>query len=216
MDPSADDWEHLLAHYALGLERDRLNQPLGAVEFERTKQEIARVLPSPPARVADVGGGPGRYAEWLVEVGYDVVHRDLVSEHVNEVRELAERGLRIDTTVEDARALSIPDASVDAALARGHVSIRSSLIPGSFSAYCHRPQQLRREITDAGFHVAEVIGLEGIAYALPDLAERMESPDDREVVISSAQRLGRIPELLGASLHLLAIAERPGGVNTPG
>jgi hypothetical protein len=28
--------------------------------------------------VADIGGGPGRYALWLASLGYQVEHRDLV------------------------------------------------------------------------------------------------------------------------------------------
>ena len=48
------------AYYALGGERDRLAGPLGTIEFERTKEIIARHLPSAPARISDIGGGPGR------------------------------------------------------------------------------------------------------------------------------------------------------------
>jgi hypothetical protein len=31
-----------------------------------------------PAVVADIGGGPGRYALWLASLGYQVEHRDLM------------------------------------------------------------------------------------------------------------------------------------------
>jgi hypothetical protein len=49
-------------HYARGLELERLAESTGQLEFERTKEIILRHLPSPPAVVADIGGGPGRYA----------------------------------------------------------------------------------------------------------------------------------------------------------
>jgi ubiquinone/menaquinone biosynthesis C-methylase UbiE len=39
------------------------------VEFERTKEVVARLLPPPPASVADIGGRPGRYSIWLAKEG---------------------------------------------------------------------------------------------------------------------------------------------------
>jgi hypothetical protein len=52
-------------HYARGLELERLAESTWQLKFERTKEIILRHLPSPPAVVADIGGGPGRYALWL-------------------------------------------------------------------------------------------------------------------------------------------------------
>jgi 2-polyprenyl-3-methyl-5-hydroxy-6-metoxy-1,4-benzoquinol methylase len=69
----------LRAHYELGEERDRLAAGHGVLEFVRTTEIVLRYLPPAPARVADVGGGPGRYALWLAELGYEVEHRDLIS-----------------------------------------------------------------------------------------------------------------------------------------
>jgi ubiquinone/menaquinone biosynthesis C-methylase UbiE len=54
------------AYYDAGPEYDRLDSPLGVVEFERTKEILQRHPPPPPARIADIGGGPGRYAVWLM------------------------------------------------------------------------------------------------------------------------------------------------------
>ena len=58
-DPALD---LLHRHYELGLEERRLDEALGSVEFARTLDVAARVLPLPPGVVADIGGGPGRYA----------------------------------------------------------------------------------------------------------------------------------------------------------
>jgi hypothetical protein len=33
--------------------------------------------------------------------------------------------------------------------------------PGSFSGFCHRPQQLRDELLDAGLTVAALVSVEG-------------------------------------------------------
>ena len=60
----------IAAYYERGLERDRLATGAGALEFARTEVLLERYLPTPPAVVADVGGGPGRYALWLAKRGY--------------------------------------------------------------------------------------------------------------------------------------------------
>jgi hypothetical protein len=66
---SSEDAE-LQAHCGQGKEWDRLGDRTGAVELERTEEILQRRLPAPPAVVADIGGGPGRYALWLAELGY--------------------------------------------------------------------------------------------------------------------------------------------------
>src|SRR3984885_1779484 len=86
----------LRAHYELGEERDRLAAGHGVLEFIRTTEIVLRHLPPAPARVADVGGGPGRYTLWLAELGYEVEHRDLMPLHVRQVEDdAAARGFRL-------------------------------------------------------------------------------------------------------------------------
>ena len=50
--------------------------------------------------------------------------------------------------------------------------------------------------------------MEGPAFLLADLAERLEDPAARAVVLDSARALERVPELLGIGPHLLATAVR--------
>lgn len=107
----------LQAYYARDEERDRLGRGLGRVELLRTTEVVSRTLPPPPATVADVGGGPGRYTDWLVDAGYTVIHRDLVAHHVDQVA--ARHGSSVDTAVGDARALDLSGESVDAVLLLG-------------------------------------------------------------------------------------------------
>src|SRR5580698_5098114 len=110
----------LRAHYELGEERDRLAAGHGVLEFVRTTEIVLRHLPPAPARVADVGGGPGRYALWLAGLGYRVEHRDLMPLHVRQVEDdAAARGFRLRTAVGDARDQDLGDASVDAVLLLG-------------------------------------------------------------------------------------------------
>ena len=47
---------------------------------------LRRCLPQPPASILDVGGGPGRYARVLGEMGYQVELVDPVELHVEQAR----------------------------------------------------------------------------------------------------------------------------------
>lgn len=114
--------EEIEAFYALGFERDRLAVGPGALEFARTQALLERYLPPPPAVVADIGGGPGRYALWLAERGYHVRLIDPVRLHIEQA-EAAVRSRPMLTLasaeVGDARQLRLPDESVDVALLLG-------------------------------------------------------------------------------------------------
>ena len=107
------------AYYERGEERDRLSNARGQLEFARTTEIVARRLPPPPAVIADIGGGPGRYALWLASLGYQVEHRDLMPLHVSQLQADAAGIPGIRTAVGDARKLDLPDASADAVLLLG-------------------------------------------------------------------------------------------------
>lgn len=266
----ARDLERLHAHYLLGLEAGRLDGPCGVVEFERTKEMVLRLLPAAPALVADIGGGPGRYAVWLASAGYAVEHRDLVPAHVEQLARGCPEGVR--SQVGDARAVDLEDASVDAVLLLGplyHLLARGErlealreaarivkpggpvfaaaisrwaprldgllvqrtyeehpemsamvdevesagvmlpLYDGSFCGYTHRPQDLEAEVLLAGLELVSLGGVEGLAFALDDLAGRLDDPRGRAVVLDAARAVETVPELLGLSPHLLASARRP-------
>src|SRR5688500_17459994 len=122
MSGGARDADAVAAYYAQGIERDRLASGAGALELLRTQTVLERLLPAPPANVADIGGGPGRYAVWLAERGYHVHLVDPVPLHVEQAREaaLARPGATLASAeVGDARSLSLPDKSVDAVLLLG-------------------------------------------------------------------------------------------------
>jgi SAM-dependent methyltransferase len=262
----------LREYYELGKERDRLGQGAGLLEFARTTEIVLRQLPARPATVADIGGGPGRYALWLAGLGYQVEHRDLMPLHVQQLIAEADGSNRVHTAVGDALELDLGDASVDAVLLLGplyHLRQRAGRLralaearrvvrpggpvfvaaisrwapridgvlherlylryphfreripqvertgqlptvhPGSFAGYCHRPLQLHAELRDAGLEVADLVGVEGPAFLLADLADRMADPAERTIVLETARAIERVPELLGISPHLLATAIRP-------
>jgi SAM-dependent methyltransferase len=104
-------------YYETGVELDRLAQGYSRIEFARTKELLASHLPPPPARVLDVGGGPGVYAAWLTDAGYDVRLVDATPLHVREARERAQG--RFSAVEGDARSLAEPDQSYDVVLLLG-------------------------------------------------------------------------------------------------
>lgn len=109
--------DELRDYYDRREEQDRLTSAKGALELARSQQIMLRALPPTPGTVADIGGGPGRYAEWLGDLGYLVEHRDLMPLHVDQLRAVDHPNVR--TGVGDARALDLTDASVDAVLLLG-------------------------------------------------------------------------------------------------
>ena len=69
--------EAFVRHYMSGIERDRLIEGGDRLELVRTLELLDQVLPPPPARVLDVGGGPGPYATRLARAGYEVRLRSI-------------------------------------------------------------------------------------------------------------------------------------------
>jgi SAM-dependent methyltransferase len=265
--PEDQNLAAMRAHYERGEEEARLAiSPPGLLEFERTKEIVLRHLPPPPAVVADIGGGPGRYTHWLADLGYQVVHRDLMPLHVNQLQQAR---ASVDSAVADARDLDLAGRSVDAVLLLGplyHLDQRrdrlralaeaqriarpgapvfavaitrwatrldgvlrqrlyeripgveariaplertgrmAPLHPGSFTGYAHRPAQFRAELMASGLHLTDLVCVEGPAYLLSDLGDRLADPEGRRVVMDTARALERVPELLGIGPHLLATA----------
>ena len=262
----------LAAYYLRGEEQERLAKDApGVLEFERTKEIVSRRLPDPPALVADIGGGPGRYTQWLAELGYQVEHRDLMPLHITQLRAGLAADALVRSEVGDARRLDLADASVDAVLLLGplyHLRRPADRIqalreaarivrpggpvfaaaisrwaprldgvlherlylqipailgavaeleqdgwmppvePGAFTAYFHRPDELREEVRAAGLAVADLVTVEGTAYLLADLAARLANPAEAAVVFDALRAVERVPELLGVGPHLVATGIR--------
>jgi len=125
-----DEAEAILRHYRAIREEERITAGLGQLELLRTQTILRRHLPSPPARLLDVGGATGVHAAWLAEDGHDVHVVDLASHHVEMVRATLD-SLGVTAEVGDARQLALPDSSFDGALLFGplyHLTDRSDRI----------------------------------------------------------------------------------------
>lgn len=92
------------------------------IEHAVTMRVLDDHLPPTPARVLDVGGGPGRYAITLAARGYDVTLADISQPELELAQEKAsEAGVTLcDVVRTDARDLSrFPDVTFDAVLLMG-------------------------------------------------------------------------------------------------
>jgi SAM-dependent methyltransferase len=80
------------------------------------------------------------------------------------------------------------------------------LADGAFWAYFHRLDELESELTAAGFTDVRLLAVEGFAWLLGDLADRLTRPAEllRAVRLTESQ-----PSMLGASPHVIGWARRP-------
>jgi SAM-dependent methyltransferase len=111
----------IVEHYRAVDEGSRITRGFGQLELLRTQETVRRHLPSGRGRlrVADIGGATGVHAAWLAADGHEVALFDIVPEHVEVARRLAERTPGVTASLADARELPVPDAEFDAALLLG-------------------------------------------------------------------------------------------------
>ncbi len=145
----------ILSYYEGIDEAGRLVRGAGPLEFARMRELIGRFLPAAPGVVLDVGGGPGRYACWLAEIGYEVHLIDPVAKHVEQAREASgaqpEHPLA-GATVGDARSLDFGDGCADAVLLMGplyHLTYRHDRLASL--------REARRVLKPGGVVIAKAI-----------------------------------------------------------
>jgi ubiquinone/menaquinone biosynthesis C-methylase UbiE len=118
--PSKHSIEQYYAEYP---EHDRLSSARGQLEFERTKRIVQRFLQTPPAIVANVGGGTGPYSFWLASLGYEIHLIEpsirLVELCKNRMQASSLPSKTLTAEVGDARSLWLGDTSCDAVLMFG-------------------------------------------------------------------------------------------------
>lgn len=134
-------------YYDLGLEERRLFMCAeGELERVRTMEIISRYLPAAPAIVLDVGGGPGAYALWLSQLGYQVHLVDPVQSHLDQARAASEKQPQNPIhaySLGDARQLDYPNAFADVVLLLGplyHLTERADRLAALREAHrCLKP-----------------------------------------------------------------------------
>jgi protein-L-isoaspartate O-methyltransferase len=108
----------IVAYYERSAEEERLDSGPSHLEFERTKEILARVLPEAPARIVDVGGAAGAYSAWLGERGYEVHLVDASPRLIEQARQLNARLERPIASLSVAGARRLPQAAGFDGLAR--------------------------------------------------------------------------------------------------
>jgi hypothetical protein len=78
----------------------------------------------------------------------------------------------------------------------------------SFNGYTHTPDQLRAEVRASRLVLESLISVEGVAFALSDLDDRWEDPQERALLLEVLRALEAVPELLGVGPHLLATTRK--------
>ncbi|MFL5565246.1 MAG: class I SAM-dependent methyltransferase [Gemmatimonadaceae bacterium] len=99
---------------------------------------------------------------------------------------------------------------VDRDLVDGH-HLNPTKRPDYFTtAYFHWPEDLRREVSDAGFEVVALYGIEGPAWILPDFVERWNDPQRRAIILQIARALESEASVVGCSAHLIVVGRKIG------
>ena len=165
------DQSEMLSYYERFDEANRLGRGGGLLEFARMQELIGRFIPSPPAVVLDVGGGPGRYSCWLAREGYEVHLIDPSERHLRQAQDAIES--QPDHPVGsinlgDARSLDHGDGCADAVLLMGplyHLTARDQRLRALREAH--------RVLRPGGLLVATAINrfaslLDGLTLGLID------------------------------------------------
>ncbi|WP_333863198.1 class I SAM-dependent methyltransferase [Sphingobacterium sp.] len=106
--------------YTMVSEETRLDKGMGIFEFERIKSLIERHLSSSPLTIIDVGGGTGKYSEWLAKKGHQVHLVEPVLKHIkiaqNRSRKLKNK---FSVHIGESRKLEFPNNYADLVILHG-------------------------------------------------------------------------------------------------
>ncbi|MUH36158.1 class I SAM-dependent methyltransferase [Zobellia amurskyensis] len=106
--------------YTNASEETRLEKGMGVFEFERIKSLIEKYIENPESTIIDVGGGTGKYSEWLARKGHRVHMIDPVLKHIA-LAENRSHKLKNKFSVHlgEARKLDFPDTYADVIILHG-------------------------------------------------------------------------------------------------
>ena len=77
------------------------------------------------------------------------------------------------------------------------------------TAFFHHPGELSAEVREAGFELAGLFAVEGPGALVPDFGARWKDPRSQQRLLDLLRSIEREPAVLGASPHLLAVAQKP-------
>jgi ubiquinone/menaquinone biosynthesis C-methylase UbiE len=71
--------------------------------------------------------------------------------------------------------------------------------------FFHHPDELKTEVTSAGFQIAGLFAVEGISYMTKDFEKNWKVEDYRKFLLEIVGEIEREPSLLGASPHMMCV-----------
>ncbi|TCC97832.1 class I SAM-dependent methyltransferase [Pedobacter hiemivivus] len=106
--------------YNKASEETRLNKGMGVFEFERIKSLVEKYIPFASAKIIDVGGGTGKYSEWLAKRGHEVYLIEPVLKHIQIAKDRASKlKNKYFVSLGEARNLDFPDNFADLVILHG-------------------------------------------------------------------------------------------------
>lgn len=108
------------AFYNKASEETRLEKGMGLFEFERIKALIEKYIPFSSSKIIDIGGGTGKYSEWLAKKGHEVHLVEPLSRHIK-IAENRSNKLRNKFSVHqgESRDLKFPNNYADLIILHG-------------------------------------------------------------------------------------------------
>lgn len=106
--------------YTKASEETRLEEGMGIFEFERIKTLIEKHLSTSPMKIIDVGGGTGKYAEWLAQKGHEVHLVEPVLKHIKIAEKRANKAKKpFSVHIGESRNLEFKNNSADVIILHG-------------------------------------------------------------------------------------------------
>lgn len=106
--------------YNRASEETRLSKGMGVFEFERVKTLIEKYTPNSSSKIIDVGGGTGKYSEWLAKKGHQVHLVEPVSKHLKIAQNRANKiGNKFSVHLGESRKLKFPNNYADLVILHG-------------------------------------------------------------------------------------------------
>ncbi|GAA4272300.1 class I SAM-dependent methyltransferase [Aquimarina gracilis] len=101
-------------------EETRLNKGMGVFEFERIKSLIEKYTSTSPSKIIDIGGGTGKYSEWLAKKGHQVYLVEPILKHIEIAQNRANKMKnKYSIHVGESRKLEFPNNFADIVLMHG-------------------------------------------------------------------------------------------------
>jgi len=119
---------------------------------------------------------------------------------------------RFASTLDGLRRGFLKDAGfaaiVDGDLRDGQHRNRTGRPEYFMDTFFHHPDELRREVAEAGFVIKGLYGVEGPAWLASDFDEWWKNPVYRERLLTIARNLETEPTVLGVNAHIMIVADK--------